>query len=81
MKKLFYVLGIVLVSMSLLFSTPSYSQNDNAARTEQTTDDDDDDTGNWGLAGLLGLLGLLGLKRRDDDGDKRRGPRATASNT
>jgi MYXO-CTERM domain-containing protein len=67
MKKIPKLFSVLAFSIALWVSCPVMAQNDNSARTTQSTDYRDDDTGKWGLAGLLGLLGLLGLKRRDND--------------
>ena len=68
------IFTVLLLSFTMLVSSPVLAQTPDHTTTVRTTDDDDndDDTGKWGLAGLLGLLGLLGLRRRDDDNDRRR---------
>lgn len=66
MKKFTKVMGIALLSITLLSAYPAVAQTgDNTTATEMATDNDD--SGKWGLAGLLGLLGLLGLRKKDDD--------------
>lgn len=67
MQKITKIVTVLLLSFTMLASSPAMAQSTDEPRTTQTSNNNDDDTGKWGLAGLLGLLGLLGLRRRDDD--------------
>lgn len=66
MRKITKVIGIALLSISLLLANPSLAQTGDNATTSTGMTTDHDDSGKWGLAGLLGLLGLLGLRKNDD---------------
>ena len=68
MKKYTKIIGIALLSSSLLLSNPTMAQStDNTTSSTADRTTNHDDTGKWGLAGLLGLLGLLGMRRNDND--------------
>lgn len=67
MKKFTKVIGIALLSITLLSTYPAVAQSGDNTTSSTGMAHDNDDSGKWGLAGLLGLLGLLGLRKKDDD--------------